>query len=234
MGRTSALEPPQGHRPFLASGLGKSVMKCYTGHQQMNVAGGMLEASPGRDRSTLEVPGMPKLTFRPWTPQEDDYIRQHPTLSCAELGTALYRTINAARNRRSHLGVIEPSDVWTPSELEQLRDWYRARAGKPIDLDGLVKLLGRQKANICRKAREMGLTNQRRPKVEDRKPDQRYAHVPHFANAEERHAYLSAVRKRVLAERGHPRDLREVIMGGQLLQISELARGAEADQVVAL
>lgn len=50
---------------------------------------------------------------------------------------------------------------WTTLDLEILRRGY---ASAVVDLDTLAALIGRHKTNICRKARELGLTNQARPK----------------------------------------------------------------------
>ncbi len=52
--------------------------------------------------------------------------------------------------------------AWSSAEVEALRRCY-AQAIPP--LEQLARKLDRDKANVCRKARELGLTNQKRPKV---------------------------------------------------------------------
>lgn len=52
---------------------------------------------------------------------------------------------------------------WSREELQTLREWYWARpSGNKLELDKLALALGRHKTNVCRKARQLGLSNQRR------------------------------------------------------------------------
>lgn len=91
---------------------------------------------------------------------------------------------------------------WTTQELAILADAYSPdRPATLINLDGLAKLLGRHKTNVCRKARALGLTNQRRPMV---LPDQ-LSKRPMFSSKEELSAHLSKVRKEWLQNNPHPR-----------------------------
>jgi hypothetical protein len=66
-------------------------------------------------------------------------------------------------------------------------------------LAALADRLGRNKPNVCRKARELGLTDQRREKVVERKPTRK------FATDEELRSHISASRKAWIAANGHPR-----------------------------
>jgi hypothetical protein len=53
-------------------------------------------------------------------------------------------------------------DRWTERQLQILKDEYRKDF---IRLSDLEKRIGRHKGNICRKARELGLTNQKRKSI---------------------------------------------------------------------
>ena len=91
---------------------------------------------------------------------------------------------------------------WTQEELSTLRARYEsARCGADLRLDDLATTLGRDKANICRKARELGLTHQGRNKVLERKPRP----APQFASDTERRAATGQRMKAWIATNGHPR-----------------------------
>lgn len=89
--------------------------------------------------------------------------------------------------------------MWSDEEIQALRAVYSNQSG-PIDLAGLAAALGRDKANVCRKARSLGLTNQKRPRAEKTAPPKR----KHQTIEEARAAISAATRKR-FAEGGHPR-----------------------------
>lgn len=86
---------------------------------------------------------------------------------------------------------------WTDEEVALIRAAYATPP--PLRLDALAALLGRDKANVCRKARALGLTNQRRKKVVRRKD------APMFDDPAELSAHRSTCAKRQIAEHGHPR-----------------------------
>lgn len=52
---------------------------------------------------------------------------------------------------------------WVREEVDVLIAAYRVAGDGPVDLDALSQRLERHKTNICRKARELGLTDQGRP-----------------------------------------------------------------------
>lgn len=64
-------------------------------------------------------------------------------------------------------GLVKECD-WTEAEVVQLRATYAD--APPLRLAALAESLGRNKANVCRKARGLGLTDPMRPKVAERKP----------------------------------------------------------------
>lgn len=92
---------------------------------------------------------------------------------------------------------------WTADEIRMLRDAYSSEIAEDIDLPGLAARLGRNKANVCRKAREHGLTNQRRRMIANPKgpPKRKYETLPELRAAQ------SASRKEWIAKNGHPRGM---------------------------
>lgn len=89
---------------------------------------------------------------------------------------------------------------WSEAELKALRSLY-ADTTKPVDLASFAASIARDKSNVCRKARSLGLTNQRREKVVERKPRP----ARKFATDDERRAAAGERLKARIAERGHPR-----------------------------
>lgn len=88
--------------------------------------------------------------------------------------------------------------AWSEAEVAALRALYAFSDG-PINLEGFAASLGRDKANVCRKARTLGLTNQRRRKVEERKPTRKHA------SDEAARAAIGAATRARFAAGGHPR-----------------------------
>lgn len=140
-----------------------------------------------------------------WTEEEEQYLRKAYARgeSPQDIAQTLGRSPSAIRNRAYERQITKPV-VWSAEELDMLEVWYRARAGKPLELDKLAAKLGRLKSNICRKAREIGLTDHRRT----------YGgagafggeiRMPKFRTEAERRAHLSRMRTQWIAENGHPR-----------------------------
>jgi hypothetical protein len=94
-------------------------------------------------------------------------------------------------------------NAWTNQELDLLRSAYAAQSANQIGLDELALRIGRHKTNVCRKARQLGLTNASRPKLDaaNLKPPRRAK----FASAIERSEHMSQVAKARIARDGHPR-----------------------------
>lgn len=93
--------------------------------------------------------------------------------------------------------------MWTENEVETLRVAYcSAHVGAEIKLDDLARLFNRNKANVCRKARSLGLTDNKRPML---RPENRKIRKPMFSTKEELAEHLSKSRKKWIAEHGHPR-----------------------------
>lgn len=94
-------------------------------------------------------------------------------------------------------GLVRAHD-WKREELEKLITTY-ADKNKPVALTRLAQVLGRNKANVCRKARELGLTNLKRAKVLQRKNAKIYSTIEELRAAQSRNA------KARIEKYGHPR-----------------------------
>lgn len=113
--------------------------------------------------------------------------------------------------------------AWSDAEVAALIAAY-ADLTRPVALKALAEKLGRGKANVCRKARALGLTNHRRPKVEQRKTTKKYATLA------EAHAAVGAATKARIAAKGHPRGAAGIKHSPEALRaISEKSRQSWAD-----
>jgi hypothetical protein len=92
---------------------------------------------------------------------------------------------------------------WTEQEIAQLRAFYvDAGCQKLIGLDQLASAFGRDKANVCRKARALGLTNGERKFFPDGAPSKRKT-----ASANELKALQQNNARARIAANGHPRGM---------------------------
>ena len=122
------------------------------------------------------------------------------------MATELNRSVGSVRSRCWTLGLNSKLRPWTDEELETLQAAYTAACGVDLQLNGLAASLGRDKANVSRKARSLGLTNQHRPKIQEK--DKATPRKPKYPS---RALYLEALSLRVkqwIAVRGHPRGAR--------------------------
>lgn len=72
------------------------------------------------------------------------------------------RSESAIRNKAYKLG-INGNNKWTKEEVEKLVKLYTHNEKRGnLELDKFAKEIGKLKSNICRKARQLGLTNQKR------------------------------------------------------------------------
>lgn len=91
---------------------------------------------------------------------------------------------------------------WTDDDVEALKAAYRDATLNPeIRLDRLAEKFGRDKANVCRKARELGLTDIRRKRVRVLKSEPKYGH----RGSKELSEQISRWVKKSQKENGHPR-----------------------------
>lgn len=127
---------------------------------------------------------------RPFTESELELIeRNYEDLSHEDLAAVLGRTEASIRNACYKRGWRKRAEYWTEEETEKLIQYYHDADGGPIDLDNLEAIFGRHRSNICRKAREFGLTEQAREHSEETKES------------------LSKIRKDWFKENDHPRGM---------------------------
>jgi hypothetical protein len=128
----------------------------------------------------------------PITKKQLEIVRDHYlTHTHKQIADMIGASHHAVRNACSDNGWIKRDDRWTDAEIAKLIAWYVRPGGHAKDtlrLDVLAKELGREKGNVCRKARTLGLTKMARPVALD-----------------ESRKIMSERQKRHLAEHGHPR-----------------------------
>lgn len=133
-----------------------------------------------------------------WTAEEDAALRRlYSTHTRVEMAIILGRTEGMIRSRCWTLRLATKIAPWTAKEVESLRATYAA--APPLKLAELARRLGRDTTNICRKARDLGLTDQHRRKVAERKRRRK------FDTEEELRQAKSATQKAWIAANGHPR-----------------------------
>ncbi len=142
-------------------------------------------------------------TLKIWSDEDiGQLIEMHGVFSLRQISDKLGRTPGSIRGMITRLG-IKKIVLWTDSEVRRLVEVYEA-AGN----DGIVELgqlsfeLGRSKANVCRKARQLGYTNLRRKIVENRK-----VKINKYESVEELKSAFSKRMKKMIEERGHPRGM---------------------------
>ena len=90
--------------------------------------------------------------YRHWTPEEEQYIRDHwQTQTEAEMAAALDRPEGAVRAKRRGIR-CSPKKTWLPEEEEYLEEHWGA-----ISLPGLARHLGRTVNAIKVRAFRLGL-----------------------------------------------------------------------------
>lgn len=140
-----------------------------------------------------------------WSPGMDKELRQlYQNHTRHEIAEIMGLREAQVRSRLHTLKLAEKVIKWTDEELKELRDIYtNAECTKDIDLDAFAKKIGKQKSNVCRKARNLGLTNINRPKIN---PSQKLpVKQKKYATDEERNLAISERMKKYFAINGHPR-----------------------------
>lgn len=87
------------------------------------------------------------------------------TRTHAEIAAMIGRSINCVRNVCSRKGWTTRDSYWSDDELARLIAWYQrpnADGRDTLDLPSLAAELNRDKTNVCRKAKALGLTKQGR------------------------------------------------------------------------
>jgi hypothetical protein len=98
---------------------------------------------------------------RCWTPEEDRYLTDnYLSQTRHEIAANLGRTIGSVRKRCSTLGLNHKHPALPEGVKAYIKQWYSEHSLKgDLQLDQLALLLGMDKANVCREARKMGLTD---------------------------------------------------------------------------
>lgn len=96
---------------------------------------------------------------------------------------------------------------WTDDEIAELVRWYDAHSGEFLNLNALAMRIGRAVPNICRKARQLGLTDVHRKLPGPRAPGGGLSKA-RYATPEERKTAAVAKWKEHMAKHGHPRGAR--------------------------
>jgi hypothetical protein len=139
-----------------------------------------------------------------WSEDEDERLKSlHGSASLSQIAEQFGRSKGSIRARITRLGIAKKT-YWSDEETEVLRQTYEtAGPDGVVGLERLAKTLGRDAANVCRKAKDMGLViNPNRRVVHERKVKPRM-----YATTEELRAAISARSKRRIAENGHPRGM---------------------------
>lgn len=139
-----------------------------------------------------------------WSELDDCFLRNNfQLMPHKEMALILKRSRPSVRNRCWRLGLVDRSKDWSDAEIEKLKDAYSCiEFSEQINLSALAFGFGRSKANVCRKARSLGLTNISRVL---KSPDNRKVRKPKFTSKEERSKNTSEKTKKWIAENGHPR-----------------------------
>lgn len=138
-----------------------------------------------------------------WTELDDATLRSmYPTHTRKQIAEALGRTEGAVRTRCCNLGLnTKKADEWTEEEVQALRDLYEQHKGWAVPLEEFAAKIGRLKSNVSRKARQLGLTERSRKRVEEWKPRAKHE------TDEQRKAAIREGIQRHLQENGHPRGM---------------------------
>jgi hypothetical protein len=144
------------------------------------------------------------MRVRNWAEIEIQFLKDnflHKTHE--EIGLILNRTRNAVRDRCSKLGLVNKTDDWTETQIKELQELYKSvQFSDELNLDFIAEKFGKLKSNICRKAKELKLTNQSRPKKSIKKTKKNM-----FSNNEDRTQYKRKITSKWIADNGHPKGM---------------------------
>jgi hypothetical protein len=139
-----------------------------------------------------------------WSERDRQFLRDnHGKMPLKALESALHRSAGSIRAQVTVMGLAKQV-LWTAAEEAALVEMYSAAGDTGVvRLSEFAIRIGREKGNVCRKAKALGLTTNRHRKT----VDVRKVRLPKFATEDERRANQSVVTKRRLQERGHPRGM---------------------------
>jgi len=114
----------------------------------------------GRSRSSIDNRAYKlgiRFPRRPWTPEEDDVVRQHyRTISAAAIAAELGRTKRMVYMRARNLEVACPQKGWTPEMDARLTELN----GQGVSDTEVARRLGYDRHHITRRRRALGLPDQ--------------------------------------------------------------------------
>jgi hypothetical protein len=143
---------------------------------------------------------------RPWAQAEITFLDANRELDQEGLATALGRTRKSVRNKLWRLGMTDTSNYWTATQIDALRQLYSNKEYRGINVQDFAEAIGKDKTNVCRKARQLGLTNKSRVKrFEDLSEIRKRKIAAHNRSPEERQRLLSEAAKKRIRDYGHPR-----------------------------
>ena len=121
--------------------------------------------------------------------------------SHADIAVEIGKTTAAVRHKASKICSVNKI-FWSESEIKELNDIYsKAGIGGVVCLDEFSKKIGKNKSNVCRKAKQMGLpVSGSRKKVENRKERRKFG-----GDIDALKSYRSAITTKRIKEKGHPR-----------------------------
>jgi Mn-dependent DtxR family transcriptional regulator len=136
-----------------------------------------------------------------WTAEADEILRSlHGSMSITEAAEVMGVSRGSVRARVTRLALRKRNDNWSASENQALREAYAGDKKRgELRLDDLARQMGRSKTSICKKARELGLTDIARMGLRKPKADKRK-----FKTEEERSRARSERLLRRHQERPHP------------------------------
>lgn len=161
-----------------------------------------------------------------WTLEEDAIIAEkYDSMSYAELAKLIGRTEAAVRNRCYEKKFRKQVAPWTTDEVHQLFSWYESHGdGRgEVELDALAESLGRVKSNVCRKARELGITNSQRQVGNTMKEEMKVR----FA-----HQWVDKPHPRGMAGKHHTEESRQAMTIGQKNRYAKLVKSARSAQAL--
>lgn len=138
-----------------------------------------------------------------WTHEELDALRNGYAdgVGLATLAFTIGRSKAAVRNKAYEIGVTTRDDAFTPEEIEALKATYLAGEYRgDLDLAGLALRLGRPKTSLAKKARDLGLIEERKARL----PNKPRASKARFQSPEELSEFRSEHLRERHKTRGHP------------------------------
>lgn len=111
-----------------------------------------------------------KRSNKKYSKKEDEIIREHyHIMGAKELSKLLSRTPKAITGRVYIIRAENYKKNFTPIEIDYLVEYYKETEKKDFNLNELSSYLGRDKSTVCKKAKEIGLTDQNRENSDDHK-----------------------------------------------------------------